>query len=81
MSTAPRPLDRWPFGGLLESRTLALEAENKSPRTLENYATGVTQLADWLTDHDHPTDDVQTVTPEAIRGWLRAASRLAHAKP
>ena len=31
--TAPAP-----FGGLLDSFTLALEAESKSPKTVENYS-------------------------------------------
>lgn len=62
-------MDHSPFGGLLDSWQLALEATNKSPRTVENYTEGVTRLATWLRDHDHP-DDVRTLTPEQVRGWL-----------
>lgn len=57
------------FQGLLDSWTLALEAANKSPRTIENYAEGVTRLADWLTTNGHD-DDVATLTPTHVRGWL-----------
>lgn len=59
-----------PFEGLLDSWKLALEAANKSLRTVENYAEGVTRLADWLTANGHH-DAIDELTPELIRGWLR----------
>lgn len=58
-----------PFQGLLDSWQLALEATNRSPRTVENYAEGVTRLAQWLDANGHP-DDVATLTPDQVRGWL-----------
>lgn len=58
-----------PFHGLLQSWELALGAANKSPRTLENYAEGVTRLAQWLHANGHP-DDVTQLGPELLRGWL-----------
>jgi len=60
-----RPL----FDGLLDSWLLALEAANKSRRTLENYGEGVTRLQQWLTANGHP-DDVATLTPDLLRQWL-----------
>lgn len=58
-----------PFVGLLDSWQLALEAANKSPRTVENYLEGCTRLHQWLTAHGHESD-VQTLTPEQLRAWL-----------
>lgn len=58
------------FDGLVDSWLLALEAEGKSHRTVENYAAGPAQLAAWLHDHDHD-DDVQALTGELVRTWLR----------
>lgn len=57
------------FDGLLDSWQLSLEAANKSPRTVENYAEGVTRLATWLEDHDHPTT-VDALTPALVQAWL-----------
>lgn len=64
-----RDLPGGPFG-LLDSWMLALESERKSPRTLESYTLAVTQLRDWLDEHNHPADDVRAVTPTHVRGWL-----------
>jgi len=58
-----------PFTGLLDSWQLALEAANKSPRTVENYLEGATRLHQWLTANGHPSD-VATLTAEQLRGWL-----------
>jgi integrase/recombinase XerC len=58
-----------PFGGLLASFQLALEAENKSPKTVENYTYAIAQFADYL----HAiavADDVATVTAADVRHWL-----------
>ena len=45
MAEDPTPA---PFRGLLDSFTLALEAEGKSPKTLDNYSRAVAQFAAWL---------------------------------
>lgn len=66
----PRRHDPALWGGLLESWQLALEAENKSPATLEAYGWAPVQFAGWLAEHGHP-DDVRQVTVEQVRGWLR----------
>jgi integrase/recombinase XerC len=58
-----------PFGGLLASFQLALEAEGKSPKTLDNYSRAVVQFADWLTANDR-VDHVGAVTAADVRGWL-----------
>lgn len=57
------------FEGLLDSFTLALEAEGKSPKTVENYARAVTYFARWLHEQGR-ADDVATVTATDVRGWL-----------
>ena len=64
---------RDPFGGLLASFQLALEAEGKSPKTLDNYSRAVVQFADWLNAHDRP-DDVTAVTANDVRRWLVSLS-------
>jgi site-specific recombinase XerD len=58
-----------PFRGLLDSFTLALEAEGKSPKTVENYSRAVLAFARWLDAHDL-ADDVTTVRADDVRGWL-----------
>jgi len=58
-----------PFGGLLQSWQLHLHAANKSPRTVENYAEGVTRLHQWMVANGHP-DDLATLTPDLLRMWL-----------
>lgn len=58
-----------PFQGLLFSWTLALRADNKSPKTLEGYKDSVTQYADWLHHNGH-TDTLENITAPLIRGWL-----------
>jgi site-specific recombinase XerD len=57
------------FGGLLDSFTLALEAEGKSPKTVENYSRAVVAFARWLTGNGR-ADDVAEVTASDVRGWL-----------
>jgi integrase/recombinase XerC len=59
-----------PFGGLLASFTLALEAEGKSPKTLDNYSRAVAQFASYLHGVQIASDDVTTVTANDVRGWL-----------
>ena len=70
METAAHRAAHGLYGGLTDSWTLALEAEGKSPRTVENYLWGPVQLAAWLTDHGHPAD-VRALTPALVREWLR----------
>lgn len=60
-----------PFQGLLGSWMLSLRAANKSPRTVENYAEGVTRLAQWLRSEGLP-DDVSALTSEQVQRWLVA---------
>jgi hypothetical protein len=48
------------FGGLLASFELFLEAEGKSPKTLDNYGRAVRAFADHLHALDR-VDDVTTV--------------------
>ena len=43
------------FGGLLDSFTLALEAEGKSPKTVENYSRAVVAFARGCTRTTWPT--------------------------
>ncbi|WP_408895956.1 tyrosine-type recombinase/integrase [Nocardioides sp. R1-1] len=65
----PEPGDERLWGGLLASWFLALESDNKSPKTIENYRWGPVQLAHWLQSKGQD-DDVQALTPELIRAWL-----------
>ena len=58
-----------PFNGLLASFQLALEAEGKSPKTLDNYSRAVVQLAAGLRDRGL-VDDVATITAAEVRGLL-----------
>lgn len=64
-----------PFG-LLSSWVIALESERKSPKTVEAYSFGPTQLAAWLRDNGH-ADDVRTLTAEQVRLWLRDMAETA----
>ena len=58
-----------PFNGLLESFRLALEAEDKSDKTIEAYSYGVTQLAEFLRAEGRD-DDVAQVTAGDVRRFL-----------
>jgi integrase/recombinase XerC len=58
------------FGGLLDSFQLALEAENKSPKTVENYSRAVVQFAGYLSQGERTSDDVTTVAADDVRRWL-----------
>jgi integrase/recombinase XerC len=57
------------FGGLLDSFTLALEAEGKSPKTLDNYSRAVVAFAQYLHSLDQ-VDDVTTVRADDVRRFL-----------
>ncbi|HEY9378857.1 MAG TPA: tyrosine-type recombinase/integrase [Jiangellaceae bacterium] len=61
---------REPFGGLLASFQVVSEAENKSPKTVENYSYAVTQFADYLNHGSINSDDVTTITAADVRRWL-----------
>jgi integrase/recombinase XerC len=63
-----------PFRGLLESFQLALEAEGKSPKTIEAYSLGVVQLAEHLRSQGR-VDDVAEVTADDVRGFLTELER------
>jgi len=54
---------------LLPSWQLALESDNKSPKTIKSYTASVRSLAKFLRDHDMP-DDIELVEPEHIRAFL-----------
>jgi site-specific recombinase XerD len=54
------------FGGLLDSFCLALDAEGKSPKTIDNYRRAVLAFADWLTE----ADDIEAVTADDVRAFL-----------
>jgi site-specific recombinase XerD len=56
------------FDGLLDSFTLALEAEGKSPKTIENYSRAVIQFHAWLSKIFYT--DVTDVTADHVRAWL-----------
>jgi integrase/recombinase XerD len=58
-----------PFGVLLDSFTLALEAEGKSPKTVDNYSRAVLAFVGYLHEHGL-ADDVTTVTADDVRRFL-----------
>jgi integrase/recombinase XerC len=58
-----------PFDGLLASFQLALEAEHKSRKTVENYTYAVTQFAEDLHTRGL-VDDATAITANDIRRWL-----------
>lgn len=62
----PEPLA---LTALVDSWVLALEAENKSDRTIANYHEALTLLGRWLVDEGKPTDP-DDVTAAVLRAWL-----------
>lgn len=58
-----------PLRDLLESWTIAMEAERKSPKTVEGYRDSVTQLADWLASTGH-SGLLGDLTADDVRRWL-----------
>ena len=54
---------------MVESWRLAMVAARRSPRTIESYLRGVTQLLDWLDANGRPAD---LSDPEHVRAWLAA---------
>ncbi|GAB3656881.1 hypothetical protein GCM10027596_11630 [Nocardioides korecus] len=59
---------------LIDSWTLALESENKSPRTIEGYLESMRLFDRWLNQH-HPDLMPDQITATHIRTWL---VELAH---
>jgi site-specific recombinase XerD len=57
------------FNGLLDSFRLALDAEQKSAKTIDSYGRAVTAFADWLTAEGRPVD-IDAVTADDVRGFL-----------
>jgi site-specific recombinase XerD len=57
------------FDALVSSWQLALEADNKSDRTIGNYGDSVELFTRWLADNDGPTDPGD-VTATHIRTWI-----------
>lgn len=66
----PDPTDDRLWYGLLSSWLLSLEAENKSPATLNNYRWAPLQFHAWLVQTGRGTDDVRGITPDLVREWL-----------
>jgi site-specific recombinase XerD len=56
---------------LLPSWQLALESDNKSPKTIKSYTASVRSLSAFLREHGMP-DDIEKVEPEHIRAFLVA---------
>jgi integrase/recombinase XerC len=54
---------------LIESWTLALESENKAPKTIEGYLESMGLFDRWLDDR-HPGLLPEEITPEILRTWL-----------
>lgn len=54
---------------LAPSWVLAMEAENKSSKTVTNYGDSLELFARWLDDRGH-AGDLETITPDLIRTWI-----------
>lgn len=54
---------------LIPSWTLAMEAESKSPKTVEGYGGSLEQLARWLEANHHPHEPDE-ITTTLLRTWL-----------
>lgn len=57
------------FAPFIESWTIALEAENKSPATIEGYNISLRDYVRWV-DAAHGTTDPTETTTALIREWL-----------
>ncbi len=57
------------FTALLDSWCLTLEAENKSPRTVDNYRSSLDLFVRWLLDHDQHLAPEDVTTP-LLRTWI-----------
>lgn len=58
------------FGGLLESFCLALDAEGKSTKTIDNYRRAVLAFTNWLDTEGNDTSRIEAVTADDVRGFL-----------
>lgn len=54
---------------LIDSFELALEAENKAPRTIGNYLEGLGLFCRWLDEH-HPNLEPEEITAGLCREWI-----------
>jgi site-specific recombinase XerD len=57
------------FNGLCDSFCLALDAESKSPKTIDNYRRAIVAFADWCAA-DERDDDIEIVTADDVRAFL-----------
>jgi integrase/recombinase XerC len=64
-----RMADALALNALIQSWLLALDAENKSDRTLDNYLEAMTLLTRWLVDEGKPHGP-EDVTTTVLREWL-----------
>lgn len=80
MATYKLPADQSPgsIGRLARSFVLALEAERKSPRTVDGYTSSLRLFDQFCRDHDHPTI-VAEVTRDSIRAFM--ADQLERNRP
>lgn len=65
MSSVDAPLYR----ALIGSWTLAMDAENKAPRTVEGYTETLGLFVRWLAEHGRPLDPAQ-LDSDTVREWL-----------
>lgn len=57
------------LNALIESWILALEAENKSDRTVDGYTEALALFTRWLVDEGKPHEP-EEITPALLREWL-----------
>lgn len=57
------------YQALIDSWELALDAENKSPRTIDTYLEGMRMFLRWLDDTNGPEDPAD-ITTAHCRAWL-----------
>lgn len=57
------------YQALIDSWELALDAENKSPRTIGTYLESMRMFLRWLDDTNGASDPVEA-TPQQCRAWL-----------
>lgn len=60
-----------PLSALVDSFRLALESENKSPRTLETYGQALDLFTEWLTSQQH-NGLASSVTRDDVSGFIAA---------
>lgn len=62
-------MNRHSLQPLIDSWALALEAENKAPRTIGNYLEALGLFTRWLDEH-HPHTEPEDITPTICRAWI-----------